>query len=311
MTRRRIALAIAVCLALSACLSGGSGAALDGPRYDGCPVFPRDDSAYNRDRSADPLDPNSAAYIASLGSERSWDNDTIEYLNVSSGGALVAVRQKVRWHTMPPQPWEPSFRTAAISDAHSFVLDTATCHLYELYQTSYDGTLSAYSGGNWDLRKPFVENPLGQSSAVASGLSMFAGAVKYAELADGTVQHALFLIVPYHSLAQWQFVRPASSTDGIPYRGIGSHALPYGARLRLRADFPESGAGPQARAVLRALKSYGAIVGDTGCCYKLVFMNDLRTPNAFDYADLRALDAIEPKDWQVLQLPPAQTVPGH
>lgn len=321
----RLSLSIVLCAVLSACFLGArhsnSSRALaqspkadsqtGGPRYDGCPVFPPGDPAYNRDLRTAAVDSNNSAYLDSLGTSRSWDNDVIEYLNASAGGPLVPVGQKVRWHTMPPQPWEASFRIEAVSDAHSFVLDTATCHLYELYQTSYDGRLSAYSGGDWDLRAPFVPKPLGQSSAVASGLSMFAGAVKYSELADGLVAHALFLIVPYHSLAQWDVVSPASSTDGAAYRGRASLQLPYGARLRLRPDFPEAGAGPQAAAVFRALKTYGAIVGDTGCCYKFVFMNDLNTKNAFDYGDLRALDAIGPQDWQVLALPEVRRIPGR
>ncbi|HEY1654276.1 MAG TPA: hypothetical protein VGF86_04095 [Candidatus Tumulicola sp.] len=319
----KLTVAAALCATLAACFVSTrhassaptptpSAAALQsGPHYDGCPVFPPGDPAYNRDLRDAPVDPNSAAYLDSLGSNRAWDNDVIEYLNVSAGGPLVTVRPKVRWHSMSPQPWEPGFRIEAVSDAHAFVLDTATCHLYELYQAYYDGSLSAYSGGDWDLRRPFVSKPLGQSSAVASGLSMFAGAVKYRELADGEVAHALFLIVPYRTLAQWSFVRPASSTDGTAYAGSSALHLPYGARLRLRADFPENGAGPQATAVLHALKTYGAIVGDTGCCYKFVFMNDLNTKNAFDYADLRALDAIGPKDWQVLALPEIRRVPGR
>jgi hypothetical protein len=282
-----------------------------GPQYDGCPVFPPGDPAYNQDISRSPVDPHSSDYLASLGTNRRWDNDTIEYLNVSNQVTPVAVNRKVAWHSMPSQPWQPDFRIEAVSDAHSFVLDVPTCHIYELYNTSYNGSLSAYSGGNWDLRKPFVPNPLGKSSAVASGLSMFAGAVKYDELASGQVLHALFLIAPYNMLAQWNFVRPASSTDGIAYKGPGNMPLPYGAKLRLRADYPENGLGPQATAVVHALKTYGAIVGDTGCCYKFVYMNDLSTKNAFDYNDLRALDSITPQDWQVISLPQVYAVPGH
>jgi hypothetical protein len=282
-----------------------------GPHSHGCPVFPASDPAYNQDISHAAVDPNSATYVASLGPNRSWDNDTIEYLNISNRAPAVSVRRKVAWHSMPSQPWQPDYRIEAVSDAHSFVLDVPTCHIYELYNTSYDGALSAYSGGNWDLRQPFVPNPLGKSSAVASGLSMFAGAVKYDELASGHILHTLFLIAPRNTLSQWNFVRPASSTDGIPYRGVGSMQLPYGAKLRLRPDYPENGLGPQATAVVHALKTYGAILGDTGCCYKFVFMNDLSTKNAFDYDDLRSLDAITPQDWQVIALPQVYAVPGH
>jgi hypothetical protein len=317
---RTALISLALCAGLSACLSSNRAAVSsqpvaaapardsNGPHYDGCPVFPPGDSAYNRDLRAAPIDPGSQAYIASLGSNDSWDDDRIEYLNVADGDPSVAVRSKVAWHTMPPQPWQPAYRIEAASDAHSFVLDRRACHLYELYQTTFDGFLSAYSGGNWDLRRPFVAGQPGTSSAVASGLSMFAGSVKYSELASGQVLHALFLIVPYHTLAQWSFVRPASATDRIAYAGTAARQLPYGARLRLRPDYPEAEAGPQAAAVLHALKTYGAIGGDTGCCYKFVYMNDLQTENAFNFPDLETLHRIKPADWQVIQLPAIQTL---
>ncbi len=283
-----------------------------GPRYAGCPVFPVGDSAYNADVRSARIDPNSSAYIASLGANDSWDNDTMEYLNIATDAPTMPVAKKVSWHAMPPQPWESSFIIEPASDTHSFVLATRSCHLYELYETTYaGGALSAYSGGNWDLRRPFVPKPLGQSSAVASGISEFAGAVKYRELASGQVLHALFLIAPYHSLSQWDFVRPGSSTDGIPYEGTGSVQLPYGAKLRLRSTYPESELGPQALAVVHALKTYGAIIGDTGCCYKFVFMNDASTSNAFDPSDLGALSSIQPSDWEVISLPHVYSIPGH
>lgn len=222
---------------------------------------------------------------------------------------MLKVHPDVSWHQEAPEPWLPSYKIEPVSDAHSFVLDTSTCHIYELYNTKYSsGTLSAYSGGNWNLGEAFVPNPPGVSSAVAAGDSMFAGAVKYEELASGQVKHALFLIAPYHMLAQWNYVRPASSTDGITYEGPGPLPLPYGAKLRLRSNYPETGLGSQALAVVHALKTYGAILSDTGCCYKFIYMNDLSTANAFDYADLDKLNTIKPTDWQVVKLPSIASV---
>lgn len=310
----------AVALALAAAGCGGSGStlpphqplgsdagpihALGTPTYDGCPVFPAGDRAYNQDVSGSALDPKSSEYIASLGSNKSWDFDTGEYLNTANASTpKLPVQQDVPWHSEPPEPWLPSYIIEQGSDAHSFVLDTSACHIYELYNTAYsNGTLSAYSGGDWKLRNRYVNNPPGQSSAVAAGDSMFAGAVKYPELAAGEVDHALFLIVPYNMLSQWDYVRPAASTDGVPYKGPGPVQMPYGAKLRLRANYPETGLGSQALAVVHALKTYGAIVSDTGCCYKFVFMNDLATPNAFNFSDLNKLMAIQPSDWGVVKL---------
>jgi hypothetical protein len=283
------------------------------PSYDGCPVFPRSSSAYNEDISQKPIDRKSSAYIASLrGFTTGWDNDYAEFLNTADGSTpVLRVKQEVSYHSMVPEPWTPSFLIENEPDGHSFVLDVSSCHLYELYSTQYaitTNTLAAYSGGNWDLRMRYVPQKPDSPSAVASGISMFAGAVKYEELAAGKVTHALFLIAPQNSLSQWNFVRPASDTGQVPYEGSGGVQLPYGAKLRLRFNYPTTGLGPQARTVVEALKHYGAIVGDTGGAWKFIYMNDLSTPNAFDYEDLAKLNAIQPTDWVVPQLPKTQTI---
>jgi hypothetical protein len=294
---------------MTSILPDSGSASSGGPTYDGCPVFPPGDSAYNQNISTTAVDPNSSSYIKSLGSNSSWSNDTSEYLNTATGSTpLLSVHPDVSYHIEPSEPWISSYKIEPFSDAHSFVLDTATCHIYELYDTKYLGSaLSAYSGGNWNLRDAFAPYPAGQATAVASGDSMFAGAVKYSELASGSVKHALFLIVPYNMLAEYNFVRPASSTDAIPYKGPGPLPMPYGAKLRLVSNYPTTGLGTQALAVVRALQTYGAIVSDTGCCYKFVYMNDLSTANAFNYQDLNKLNAIKPYDWQVVQLPTVQS----
>lgn len=275
-----------------------------GPTYDGCPVFPDGDAAYNKDVSTMPLDPQSAQYIASLGTNSSWSNDTMEYLNIATASTpVLPVQPQVPWHSEAPEPWLSTFKIEQSGDAHSFVLNTSSCHIYELYGTKYaSGQLSAYSGGDWNLRKHYVNNPPGASTAVAGGDSMFAGAVKYPELQAGQVNHALFLIAPYNMLAEYSFVRPAASTDQIPYKGPGPLQMPYGAKLRLRADYPETGLGSQALAVVHALKTYGAIISDTGCCYKFIYMNDTTIQNNFDFKDLGKLNAIKPSDWGVVKL---------
>lgn len=291
--------------------TGGAVRALGYPTYDGCPVFTSTDKFYNKDVSNVPLDPNSSKYIASLGNNNSWDFDTGEYLNTATNQTpVLPVQQDVPWHVEPPEPWLPSYLIEQGGDAHSLVLNTSSCKIFELYDTKYSqGTLSAYAGGHWSLKKNFVPYPPGQSTAVASGDSMFAGAVKYTEVASGEIDHALFLIAPYNMLSQWSFVRPASSTDAIQYQGPGPMPMPYGAKLRLRSDYPETGLGTQALAVIHALKTYGAIVSDTGCCYKLIFMNDLSTPNDFDYHDLYKIEAIKTTDWGVVKLPRILQIP--
>ena len=143
------------------------------------------------------------------------------------------------------------------ADDHSITLNTDTCHLYEIYQTYWNGsTLGAYSAGNWDLSQPFSWN-LGPS-ATASGLSLFAGAIKWDyDLETGSINHALNFWVG-------QFANgPGVSLPADSSGSSGAVGIPYGAHLRLRASFPETGT-PQMIAVIRALKKYGMYLYDTG-----------------------------------------------
>ena len=71
---------------------------------------------------------------------------------------------------------------------------------------------------------------------MASGLSLFAGMVRLEEIPRG-IHHALNWAPPAGTTAQFAFVRPASDTDGLAFRGSSEYQIPYGARLRLRGTF--------------------------------------------------------------------------
>ena len=57
------------------------------------------------------------------------------------------------------------------------------------------------------------------------------------------------------------YVRPASHA-GAP--SGPRESVPYGARLRLRADFPLDGYNPAARVILNTFKRYGIVLSDGG-----------------------------------------------
>ena len=86
----------------------------------------------------------------------------------------------------------------------------------------------------------------------------------------GTVGHALRFIVPNARMANDPalggvsgrlYVRPATHAGG-PSGPIGS--IPYGARLRLRADFPMAGYNAAAQVILRSMQRYGIVLADGG-----------------------------------------------
>lgn len=284
-----------------------------------CPHFGAD-GYYSRAVARAPVDPDSRAYIASMTGAGNTGGfwaaaNPVEYVNIAGPDTPKrGVKQKVRYHAFDVSyPWDDSFRIEPLNDAHAITVDAQTCELYEMYDTSFGGgELSAYSGAHWNLRRAFVPLPPGTPSAMASGLSMYAGLIRWEEVASGSVKHALNWAAPAGSVAQWEFVRPASDTDGIAFKGSSRYRLPYGARLRLRASFDISHFGKQSRTIAQAMKSYGIYLADTGsddnALYNAVALDGL---NHWDASDLAALGTIHITDFDVLYLDRVLRVPGH
>jgi len=285
--------------------------------YYGCPAF--GPGAYNGVVTGTAIDRNSASYIKSV-------------IGAGDGGGFYAatgaekvnladrrtprrtVHPRVKYHKFPvPYPWGTSFYIEPLRDEHAMVVLTGTCHLYESYGTTFQQSiLSGYSGANWDLSKSFVPLPPGSPSSMASGLSLFAGMVRWEDYQSGTIAHALNWSGLAGSAAQFKFVRPASDTDWLPYQGKSSYQMPYGARLRLRASFDTTGWGPEATMVATAMKAYGVYLSDTNSMgNELYFANAADGTNPWDTEDLSSLSQITLRDFDVLKLKKIQTVPGH
>ncbi len=265
------------------------------------------------------VDPSSRLYVRSVvdAGDRSgfWiASEPAERINLADDATpAYSVRQKVPYHRFPmPYPWRPGFYIEPLSDAHAMVVQTQACELYETYETAFSaGVLSAYSGAHWNLRRPFAPLAPGTPSAMASGLSLYAGIVLWEDVARGSIDHALNWAAPAGTVAQWSFVRPASDTDGLPFAGSGRYRLPYGARLRLRASFDTSRFGPQSAAIARAMKIYGIYLADTARTNELYDALALDGSNHWNAADLAALGSIHITDFDVLSLGTIERVPGR
>jgi hypothetical protein len=284
--------------------------------YSACPLFGAR-STYNIDVSQAAVDPDSDDYIASVvqagDSAGFYASTGVEQINSADAQTpRLTVHQKVPYHQFPvPYPWEAGFYIEPLGDAHAMVVDEQ-CHLYESYQTSFvGGVLSAYSGAHWNLTKRFVPLAPGNPSAMASGLPLFAGIVKWEDFKSGSIDHALNWDGVAHTVAQYQFVQPASDTDWLSFNGNSSYQMPYGARLRLKASFDTGGWGPQAAMVAQAMKSYGIYLADTGSQNALYFANAADGTNPWNSSDLSSLKSITMNDFEVLKLPPIERVPGH
>jgi hypothetical protein len=162
-------------------------------------------------------------------------------------------------------------------DRHSIIIQPGTGNVWETWQAKRVGTAwEAANGAKFSLNSNALR-PDGWTSGDAAGLSMFAGLVRYDECARGMVEHAIRLIVKNTRKAH---IYPATH-DASDLTGTNLPAM--GQRLRLKASFnvPNNWTIYE-KAVVAALKKYGAIVADNGNFFSISVAPDSRFPgNAF------------------------------
>jgi hypothetical protein len=255
------------------------------PREAGCPVFPAS-NPLNQDISHAPADPNSAAYIASIGLGGHLHPDFgtnpsygIPYTVVGQSQANVPIRFTEFGEESEPGPYPippsaPVEGAGGEGDRHVLVLQRGSCHLYELYSARRNGGgWEAGSGAVFNLRSNRLR-PEGWTSADAAGLPILPLLVRYPEVRAGRIDHALRVTV---QRTQRGYIHPAthfassSSDPSLP---------PMGLRLRLRASYSLAGFHGESLIVLRALKRYGLIVADNGSSWYITGAPDPRWNDA-------------------------------
>lgn len=249
------------------------------PTLGGCSMFPAD-NPWNRDISAAPLHPRSAAFVASINAGGSgflhpdWSSnpDTgIPFVVVPAAQAPVPVTFRYADESDPgPYPVPADAPIEAGSDRHVLVLRQSECKLYELFAAGYVGPgWTAGSGAIFDLRSNALR-PDGWTSADAAGLPILPGLVRYDEVQAGAIRHALRFTARQ---TQRGYIHPATHQAG---HGDDPDLPPMGLRLRLRADYDLTGYSGAARVVLEALKRYGMIVADNGGSWFITGSGDPR-----------------------------------
>ena len=158
-----------------------------------------------------------------------------------------------------------------ISDAHTLVLDRATCWLYETFNTNRcNGLFNSSSETIFDMTQDqFVSRPWGWTSADAAGMSIFAGLVRYDEAASGVINHALRFTMEHTEGDSngGYFVLPASHAAS---HNTTANLLPMGTRLRLRANTDISSYSPINQVILTAMMNYGLILADNGGNFQVI-----------------------------------------
>jgi len=262
------------------------------------------DNAWNEDISRRPLLTNSAAMMSQIVTDLQSTRRTVRafyemnFVLVPANQPLVPIAFDVYGDQSDPSPY-PIPATLPVEtwphdtpanytlydwqrdvyqdggDRHAIVVQPSSGNIWETWQTLLVVTNGqtnwhAANGAKFNLNTNALR-PLDWTSADAAGLSMFAGLVRYDECQRGVVEHALRLVV---ARTRHSYLYPAThyaSSDTNPNRPA------MGQRLRLRSSFiiPPTWAVEE-RAVLTALKKYGALVADNGGFFSLSVAPDER-----------------------------------
>jgi hypothetical protein len=288
-------------------------------------IMPRD-SAWNEDISQRPLLANSSAMIAQitsdLGSSRRTlrpfyemnyvlvpDNQpriTIPFFNYPDesdldGGAFPNGSYPIPTN-MPIETWPKDTGTLTLQqwqqdvnntggDRHAIVVAPGAGAIWETWLTRLtQNGWQASNGAKFDLNSNTLR-PASWTSGDAAGLPMFPAVVRYDECQRGMVEHALRLVV---AKSRREYIYPARHyASSIPATSVNYPAM--GQRLRLKAGFViPANWTIEERAVLLALKKYGAMVADNGNFFSVsVCPDDRFKANAFDHLSTVGIDNFE------------------
>ncbi len=161
-------------------------------------------------------------------------------------------------------------------DRHTIVVQPGTGFFWETWDTSRSGTnWMASNGAKFNLNSNALR-PAGWTSGDAAGLPMFPALVRFDECERGVVEHACRIVVRRSRYGTYlypatHYAAPSSNTD--------PNLPAMGQRLRLKSSFviPDHWT-KQEKAVLNALKKYGAIVADNGNFFSISVTPDNRWP---------------------------------
>ena len=270
------------------------------PLIAGCPLFPPDND-WNRDVSADPVDPHSDDYLARMnaasrflqadfGSDPSYG---IPYVLVTAAQPRVPMSFLYASQSEPgPYPLPLELPIQAGADRHAVAVDRDACLLYETYDTRRDGDgFHCGSGAVFNLRSNALR-PDGWTSATASGLPIFPGLARYEEVQSGEVHHALAFTA---SITAAAYLHPATHRTG---NSSDPYAPPMGLRVRLKASYDLTRFTGAARVLLVALRKHGLLLTDIGTDWYFSGATDAR----WDDHDLDQLKTVPAAAFEVVQL---------
>lgn len=249
------------------------------------PRFPPG-AVWHQDISHAPSSPNSASMLETLQGLGGWGNGdrfqidfSMHVLHAGPGAPALPVAaggyepdcDSGFAFPLPPGgalEGESGYQCTSGGDCHLLVVQGST--LYEAFAADVTTTaIETECALRWDLTKRYPRNGRGEqcSSADAAGfpiapLLFNADEVAAAIPSGGDLGHAIRFILPNARIADDRYVHPA--THGTLKTSGPDESVPYGARLRLRADFDISGYNAAAKILLRTMQRYGLVLADGG-----------------------------------------------
>jgi hypothetical protein len=192
--------------------------------------------------------------------------------------------------TLTLQQWQHDVNDDG-GDRHSIAVAPGLGSFWETWQAKLVGSAwQASNGAKWNLNSNALR-PAGWTSADAAGLPLFPALVRYDECQRGMVEHALRLVVKRTRLGPIYPATHAASVGNLTNPNIPA----MGQRLRLKANFviPATWTKEE-KAVLLALKKYGAIVADNGGFFSVSVCPDSRfPPGCFDHLSTVSISNFE------------------
>lgn len=188
------------------------------------------------------------------------------------------------------QQWQQDVNNTG-GDRHAIMVAPSAGANWETWLTKLTGSgWQASNGAKFNLNSNALR-PAGWTSGDAAGLPMFPAIVRYDECERGMVEHALRIVV---AKSRREYIYPATHyASSIPATSTSYPAM--GQRVRLKASFaiPDNWTIEE-KAVLRALKKYGALVADNGNFFSVsVCPDDRFAANAFDHLSTVAISNFE------------------
>jgi K319-like protein len=191
------------------------------------------------------------------------------------------------------QQWQQDVNNNG-GDRHGIMVAPGAGSVWETWQMKLTSSgWQASNGAKFDLNSNTLR-PAGWTSGDAAGLSTFVATVRYDECERGMVEHALRLVV---KRTRKEYIYPATHyASSIPANSTNYPAM--GQRLRLKSNFAiPANWTIEEKAVLLALKKYGAIVADNGNFFSVsVCPDDRFSANAFSHLatiDINNFEAVQ------------------